>query len=147
MMRKPWNQLGLTPWDYEINLIAEKEGMDAWKAKSHVIMKWMKAGDFRPLLAQIRKEGVLRGPALGLLVQMIESGELMFRKGRGHPNDPEAGARDEFAADTYEEFLKDYEVKVSSDDLFRTIGSVVGTGEESVRQAVKTRRRKAKPTG
>jgi hypothetical protein len=147
MMRKIWDKLGLTPWDYEINLLAEQEGMNPWVAKSYVIMKWMRAGDFRPMLAQIKKEGVLRGPALGLLVRMIERGQLTFRKGRGHPQDPEAAARDEFAADTYEEFLKDHEVKVGSDDLFRTIGSVVGTGEESVRQAVKTRRRKAKPTG
>jgi hypothetical protein len=142
-MRKIWNDLGLTPWDYEINLLAEQEGMNPWVAKSHVIMKWMKAGDFRPLLAQIKKEGVLRGPALGLLVKMIESGELEFKKGRGHPNDPEAAARDEFAADTYEEFLKDPEVKVASDDLFRAIGSVTGSSVESVRQAV-TNKRKSK---
>jgi hypothetical protein len=142
-MRKIWTDLDLTPWDYEINLLAEQEGMNPWVAKSHVIMKWMKAGDFRPLLAQIKKEGVLRGPALGLLVQMIERGELAFKKGRGHPNDPEASARDQFAADTYEEFLKDAEV--ASDDLFRTIGKVTGSSVESVRQAVTTKRRKPKP--
>jgi hypothetical protein len=143
-MRKIWNQLGLTPWDYEINLLADQEGMDLHKAKSLVIMKWMKAGDARPLLAQIKKEGVLRGPALGLLVQMIESGQLTFKKGRGHPQDPEASARDKFAADTYEEFLKDDQVKVGSDDLFRAIGSVTGTGEESVRQAVTNKRKPKK---
>jgi hypothetical protein len=143
-MREIWNQLGLTPWDYEINLMAD-QGMNLHKAKSHVIMKWMKAGDFRPLLAAIKKEGVLRGPVLGLLVQMIESGQLTFKMGRGHPQDPEAAARDEFAADTYEEFLKD-PAKVGSDDLFRVIGSVAGVSEQSVRQAVTDkRRRKPKP--
>jgi hypothetical protein len=65
-MRKIWNQLGLDPWDYEINLLADK-GMNAWKAKSFVIMKWMQAGDLRPLSAAIKKDGVLRGPVLGLL--------------------------------------------------------------------------------
>jgi hypothetical protein len=139
-MRKIWEQLGLTPWDYEINLIAEQSG-DLHKAKSLVIMKWMKAGDLRPLLAQIRKEGVLRGPVLGLLVQMIETGELTYRKGRGHPQDPEAAARGQFAADTYEDFQEE----VGSGDLFRAIGKVTGVGEESVRQAV-TNRRKPKPS-
>jgi hypothetical protein len=143
MMRKPWNELGLTPWDYQINLLAD-QGTDLWKAKSLVIMKWMRAGDFKPMVAQIRKEGVLRGPALGLLVRMIESGELVFKKGRGHPQDPEAAARNEFAADTYEEFLKDDEVKVSSEDLFRTIGTVTGSSVESVRQAVTNKRSKPK---
>jgi hypothetical protein len=138
-MRKPWNELGLTPWDYEINLLADQKGMNPWVAKSHVIMRWMQAGDFRPLLAQIKKEGVLRGPALGLLVRMIESGELTFRKGRGRPNDPEASVRDQFAADTYEEFLKDHQV--SSDDLFRVIGKVTAASVESVRQAVTTKRK------
>jgi hypothetical protein len=143
-MRKVWTDLDLTPWDYEINLLAEQEGMNPWVAKSHVIMKWMKAGDFRPLLAQVRKEGVLRGPALGLLVQMIERGELRFKKGRGHPQDPEAAARDAFAADTYEDFQNNELEKPSSGDLFRTIGTVTGSSEESVRQAVTTKR-KSKP--
>jgi hypothetical protein len=140
-MRKIWNQLGLDPWDYEINLLADK-GMNAWKAKSFVIMKWMQAGDLRPLSAAIKKDGVLRGPVLGLLAQMIESGQLTFRKGRGRPDDPEAAARDQFAADIYEDFLR--ENQVSSDDLFRAIGSVSGASEESVRQAVTNKRRKPK---
>jgi hypothetical protein len=144
-MRKIWNQLGLKPWDYEINLMAEQEGMNVHKAKSLVIMKWMKAGDLRPLLAAIKKEGVLRGPALELLVQMIQSGQLAFKKDRGHPPDPEAAVRDQFAADTYEDFPKDHQV--GSDDLFRAIGSVAGVSGESVRQAVTNKRRRKPKTG
>jgi hypothetical protein len=140
-MRKIWNQLGLDPWDYEINLLADK-GMNAWKAKSFVIMKWMQAGDLRPLSAAIKKDGVLRGPVLGLLAKMIDTGQLTFRKGRGRPDDPEAAARNKFVADIYEDFLREYQV--SSDDLFRAIGSVSGASEQSVRQAVTTRRSKPK---
>jgi hypothetical protein len=73
---------------------------------------------------------------------MIDSGQLTVKTGRGRRPDPEADIRDEFAADTYEEFLKDYEV--SSDDLFRVIGSVAGVSDESIRQAVTARRRPKK---
>jgi hypothetical protein len=147
-MRKIWSQIGLDPWDWQINLLVEG-GMDRHKAKSIVVMNWMKAGDPGPLLALIREEKMLRGPALWLLVQMLQSGQLVFKKGRGRRPDPEAAARDQFAADTYEEmlkeeqeFLKDYEV--NSDRLFRAIGAATGVSEESVRQAVTTSR-KPKP--
>jgi hypothetical protein len=140
-MRKVWKQLGLTPWDYEINLRID-QGMDPHKAKSLVIQRWMKAGDFRPLAAAIKKEGVLRGPILSLLVQMIDTGQLMVPAKQGRPQDPEAAARDEFAADTYEDFLKDH--VVGSDDLFRAVAEVCGVSEQVVRQAVTDRRRKPK---
>jgi hypothetical protein len=99
-MKKIWNQLGAGPWDYEIDVLNVEQGMDRYKAKSHVIMKWMKAGDPRPLLAAIKEDGVLRGPVLSLLAQMIESGQLTFKMGRGHPADPEAAVRGQLAADT-----------------------------------------------
>ena len=108
-------------------------------------MRWMKAGDFRPLLAAIRKTGLLRGPTLGLLAEMLETGQLAFKKGRGRRHDPEAAVRDQFAADTYEHFSDpdDDGVKavMRSDDLFSTIGSVISKSEESVRQAVTSRRK------
>jgi hypothetical protein len=142
-MKKIWNQLGAGPWDYEIDVLSVEQGMNRYKAKCLVIMKWMKAGDPRPLLAAIKEDGVLRGPVLGLLVQMIESGQLTFRKGVGRGPDPEAAVRDHLAADTYEDLRKDHQ-EVGSDDLFRAIGSVAGVSEESVRQAVTTKRRKPK---
>jgi hypothetical protein len=143
-MKKVWNQLGAGPWDYEIDALRVEQRMDLYKAKCLVIMKWMQAGDLRPMLAAIKKDGVLRGPVLGLLVQMIESGQLAFKKGgRGRRPDPEAAVRDHLAADIYEDFLKDHQV--SSDDLFRAIGSVAGVSVESVRQAVTTKRRRPKP--
>src|SRR5215467_6452150 len=131
-MRKIWTQLGLEPWDYEIALRAE-QGMPEHEAKSFVIMRWMKAGDARPLLAAIKKTGVLRGPVLRLLAQMLETGQLTFKQGPGRPPDPEAGVRDLFAADTYEDVQKDEDIQnaqVKSDDLFRAIGSVTGVGHE-----------------
>jgi hypothetical protein len=143
-MRKVWSQLGLTPWDYEIAFRAER-GMPEHEAKSLVIMRWLKAGDHRPLLAAIKEEKILRGPVLRLLAQMLESGELAFKKkGRGRPLDPEADARNLFTADTYEDFLKHY--KVGSDDLLDTIGKVSGVSEESARRAL-TNRRKSKSSG
>jgi hypothetical protein len=140
-MRKIWNQLGLEPWDYEIALRIDL-GMDQQKAKELVIRRWMQAGDLRPLSAAVKKDGLLRGSVLRLLVQMIDTGQLKVPAKQGHPQVPEAAARDEFAADTYEEFLKDH--VVGSDDLFRAVAEVCGVSEQSVRQAVTDRRRKPK---
>ena len=143
MKRKIWTQLGLEPWEYELNSIAVDTGMTAHEAKNKVVMEWMRAGDFRPLLWMIRKEGMLRAPVVGLLARMIATGQLRVKKGRGRRPDPEAAARDQFAADTYEDFLKHYEV--GSDELFEILGSVTGKGEGSVRQAVTAKRTKSKP--
>jgi hypothetical protein len=136
-MRKIWTQLGRKPWDYEIALRVD-QGMDQQKAKELVIRRWMQAGDLRPLSAAIKKDGLLRGSVLGLLVQMIDTGQLKVPAKRGHPQDPEAAARNEFAADTYEEFLK--EAVVGSDDLFGAVARVCGVSEQSVRRAVTARR-------
>lgn len=150
-MRKVWSQLksqlNLEPWDWEMNLLHD-QGMDPYKAECLVITKWMKAGNFKPMLASIRENKVLRGPALGLLVKMIESGQLTFKKGRGRPPDPEAAVRNLLSADTYEDFLKEEQDflrdhRVNSEGLFRAIGSLGGRSEESIRQAV-TAKRKAK---
>ena len=117
--------------------------MPEHEARSFVIMRWMKAGNFRPMLAAIKKNGLLREPVLGLLVQMIETGELAFKqKGRGRPPDPEADVRNLFNADVYEDFLRHYQV--SSEGLFEAIGSVSGVGHESARQAVKAKRKSAR---
>jgi hypothetical protein len=139
-MKKIWDQLG-DPWDWEIALRVD-QGMDEWKARDHVISRWMKAGDLRPLAASARKRGWLRGPILDLLIQMIGDGQLVVNKGRGRPADPAADARDEFAADTYEDFLKHYQV--GSDDLFRSVAAVCGVSEQVVRQAVTARRNRTK---
>jgi hypothetical protein len=150
-MRKIWselkNQLGLEPWDYEIALRTER-GMPEHEAKHLVIMRWMKAGDFRPMLAAIKKDGMLRGPALGLLAQMLKTGELAFKKkGRGRRFDPEADIRNEYAADAYEDLRKDPEVsQVRSDDLLDATGKAFGVSEESARRAL-TNRRKSKSSG
>ena len=140
-MKKVLHQLGLKPWDYEIALRVD-QGMSHHDAKSFVVMRWMRAGDFRPLAAMIRKEGLLRGPIVGLLAGMIDTGQLTVKQGRGRPQDPEAFVRDEFAADTYEDFQKYYEV--ASDDLFECLGSISGVSPESIRQAVTARRRPKK---
>jgi len=136
-MKKLWNQLGLDPWDFEIVLRVD-QGMDEQKAKEHVIQRWMEAGDLRPLSAAAKKQGLLRGPILSLLVRMIDDGQLVVNRGKGRPQDPEATVRDEFAADTYEDFLKYYEI--GSDDLFETVAAVCGVSEQVVRQAVTARR-------
>ena len=136
-MTKVWDKLKLDPWDYEIEL-RDAQGMARHKAEEHVIQRWMQAGDLRPLSALIRKHGLLAGPILTLLMQMIDNGWLVVNRGRGRPTDPEADARDEFAADTYEDFQQYY--KVGSDDLFRAVAAVCGVSEQIVRQAVTARR-------
>ena len=99
-MRKIWTQLGLTPWEYEIASLADVSGNEH-EAKNKVVTEWMRAGDFKPLLWMIKKEGILRGPALSLLARMLATGQLTFKGGPGRPQDPEAAVRDQFAADTY----------------------------------------------
>jgi hypothetical protein len=81
---------------------------------------------------------------------MIETGQLAFKQeGGGRPLDPEADVRNLFAADTYEDFLKNVDKansdKLTSDDLFGAVGSAFGSSPENVRQAV-TAKRKAKPS-
>jgi hypothetical protein len=140
-MKKVFDQIGADPWDYEIDQLRVEQGMNPWDAKDFVIMKWMQAGDFRPLLAQIKREGVLRGSALGLLVRMLQSGQLVLKnEGRGRPDDPEAAVRDDLAAYTYEDLRKE----VASADLFRELAKVAGVSEESVRMAVANARRSRK---
>jgi hypothetical protein len=141
-MKKILNQLDLKPWDYRIASLVE-DGMTEHEAQTKVVVEWMKAGKFQPLLAMIKEGWVLRGGALRLLVQMLEEGQLEFKKGIGHPVDPEAAVRDEYAAATYEDFPKHYEGDFTSDDLFRVIGDVAGMSEASVKQDV-TKRRKSK---
>ena len=122
--------------------------MNEWEAKNKVVMEWMQAGDFRPLLAMIKESqiGVLRGPALGLLVQMLADGRLVLQRGNGHPPDLEAAVRDEFAADIYEDCrstLRDDDTggPVPSEALFEIVGSMAGKGPDSVRKAVKAKRK------
>ena len=71
-MTKPWSQLGREPWVYEWAFMVNQEGMSEHEAKSYVITRWMKAGDFRPLLAAIKNDGLLRGKELRLLAQMLK---------------------------------------------------------------------------
>ena len=141
-MRKIWTQLGLTPWEYEIARLAEISGNEH-EAKNKVVMEWMRAGDFKPLLWMIKKEGILRGPVLSLLAEMLATGQLTIQKSKGRPQDPEAAARDQFVAATYEDCRTDPELKeVRSEDLFRSVGSISGVGEDSVRQAVSEKRKR-----
>jgi hypothetical protein len=143
-MRKILTQLGLEPWEYELNSIAVETGMTAHEAKNKVVMEWMRAGDFRPLLWMIKKEGMLRQPIVNLLAHMIATGQLTFKKGRGRPPDPEAAVRDMFAADTYEDLRKDPEVShIISDDLLDATGTAFGVSEEAARRAL-TNSRKSK---
>jgi hypothetical protein len=145
-MTKIWDQLKLDPWDYEIAVLGDTSGMPWHQARSKVVMKWMRAGDFRPLLAMIKETGILRGPEVGLLAQMLASGQLVLRNGPGRPPDPEAAVRDQFAADTYEDCRECFRVDdtgepIPSDVLFDVLGSITGVGEDSVRQAVKAKRK------
>src|SRR5262249_51155789 len=128
-MTKVWDKLGLEPWDYEIAFRSD-QGMDQHKAEELVIRRWMRAGDLRPLSSMIRKHGLLAGPILATLLKMIDKGQLVVNRSKGRPQDPEADARDEFAADTYEDFQQYY--KVGSDDLFRAVAAVCGVSEQVV---------------
>jgi hypothetical protein len=144
-MRKVWDQLKLKPWDYQIARLGEAQGLSWDAAREAVVMEWMRAGNFDPLLAMIKESriGVRHGPVLNLLVKMIESGQLTLQRGNGRPLDPEAAARDKFVADTYEDCRTDPELKeVRSEDLFRSVGSISGVGEDSVRQAVTDKRKR-----
>jgi|SRR6516165_6545528 hypothetical protein len=146
-MKKVFDQLereGLAagPWDYEIDALRVEEGMSLWEAQCHVITKWMVVGNFGPLLASIKENGVLRGPALTLLVRMLETGELTFKeKGRGRRPDPEAAVRNRLIADVYEDLRKE---GFSHDDLSGAIGRVAGYSEETAKRAVTTKRKAPK---
>jgi hypothetical protein len=146
--RRIWDQLGqlgVTPWDYKIASL-RKAGMSEDEAKNKVVMEWMQAGNFRPLLARIKENGILRGPVLGLLAQMLASGQLTLKAGPGRPPDPEAAVRDQFAADIYEDCRECFVVDdtgrpIPSDALFEIVGSMMDVGDESVKKALKAKRK------
>jgi hypothetical protein len=144
-MKKIWEQFkeqtGLEPWEYQIASLAEVGG-DEYEVRDKVVMEWMQAGDFRPLLWMIKKQGHLRGAVLNLLAQMLADGQLTLKAGRGPPQDPEAAVAHQYAADAYEDCRNDPELKeLSSDDLFDVVGSAFGSSEQSVRQAVTAKRK------
>ena len=147
-MRKIWNQVGTEPWEYEIDALrVEHPDLDYYEARARITMKWMKSGDFRPLLETIRRSGMLRGPVLAELAQMIVDERLKFAGGRGRRTDPEAAITRQFAADIYEDLHPvptDDGKPVTSDALIRSVGSVFATGEKNVRQEI-TASRKSKP--
>jgi len=146
--RRIWDQLsqlGVTPWGYKIASL-RKAGMPEDEAKNKVVMEWMQAGNFRPLLARIKETGLLRGPVLDLLAQMLDSSQLTLRSGPGRPPDPEAAVRDQFAADVYEDCRKCFVVDdtgrpIPSGVLFEIVGSMTDVGGDSVRSAVKAKRK------
>jgi hypothetical protein len=139
-VKKVLERMGLEHWEFEIHRLREG-GMSEPDAKNKVVMDRMLAGNFRPLLTIIRSEGVLRGPALRLLAQMLADKRLVFKKkGRGRPTDPEADFRDELIADAYDHWRSH---GVSHEDLTRAIGEVGGVSPDSVRQTV-TKHRKPK---
>jgi len=142
-----WDQAGLTLWDYKIDSL-RVAGMSEDDARNAVVMEWMRAGDFRPLLAMIKNSRIgLRGPVLGLLAQMLASGQLVLRAaGPGRPPDPEAAVRSEFVADVYDDCRKslrddDAGGPVRSEVLFEAVGKMAGVGDESVKKAVKAKRK------
>ena len=147
-LTKIWDKLGVTPWEFKIASL-RADGMpehDAWNA---VVMEWMQAGDFQPLLAMIKDSIGLRGPVLALLAQMLADGRLVFRHVNGRPVDLEAGVRDAFAADIYEDGRTSLVVDgtggpLPSEVLFEIVGGMAGKSPDTVRQAVKARR-KANP--
>jgi hypothetical protein len=147
-LTKIWDKLGVTPWEFKIASLRER-GMpehDAWNA---VVMEWMQAGNFRPLLAMIKDNpivGLRGGPVLNLLAQMLASGRLVVPRGNGHPVDLEAGVRDQFAADIYEDGRESFRVDdtgepIPSEALFEIVGSMAGKSPDSVRKAVKAKRK------
>ena len=147
-MRKVWDQLKLKPWDYEIARLGEAQGLSWAAAREAVVMEWMRAGKFDPLLAMIKESriGVRHGPVLNLLVQMLASGQLTLQRGNGRPHDPEAAARDKFVADTYEDCRSALKVDdtgepIRSELLVETLGSMAGTSHDSVRKAIKASRK------
>jgi hypothetical protein len=138
-MKKVLAKMGLEHWEYEVHRLW-KEGMSEHDAKTKVVTDRMLAGDFRPLLSIIKENGVLRGPPLHLLAEMLADKRLTLKKGRGHPVDPEADFRDGLVADAYDYWRSR---GVGHDDLVRNIGEVAGISPDAVRGAV-TKRRKPK---
>jgi len=145
-----WDKLGVTAWQFKIVSLRER-GMPEWDAWNAVVMEWMQAGNFEPLLEMIKDNpiGGLRGPVLDLLAQMLKDGRLVVPPGNGRPVDLEAAVRNEFAADIYEDNRErwrddDTGKPLASEVLFEAVGSLAGKSPDTVRQAVKARR-KANP--
>ena len=146
-----WDRLGVKPWDYEIDCL-RVEGMPEHEARNKVVMQWMQVGDFRPLLAMIRESqlGVLRGPVLNLLVQMLANGRLKLSGGPGgRPFNPEIAVRDQVVADVFEDCRECFLVDETGEPipvhvLVEILGGMACVSEDSIRQVLKARR-KSKP--
>jgi hypothetical protein len=126
---------GYTEWDIEVRDLESRPGFDSEKARTHVILKWMGAGDFRPLAAAITEGRDLDDAVLKLLAKLITDGHLILKRtSRNRPPSPVADVKRMIAAATYDMWSKDGTYR--SDQAFAEIAKFYGMSEPSVRGAV-----------
>jgi hypothetical protein len=103
-------------------------------AKTATVLRWMLAGNYKPLAAAIRSRET-DFACLELLAEQIEQGRVVLKWGkRGRPKDPEAIIRSIVAARTYER----------NDMDFAELAAALGMSEKAVQAAVTDYRRKAR---
>jgi len=140
-MTKPWDQLGVKPWDFETQFYVD-DGANPGGARIAVILKWMSQGDLRPLAAAIKEGHHIPKMVLGWLAYMIDEGQVVVKaRARGRQRKLENGPRNLLAGLAYHHHSGS---GLNSEKLFEAIAEVMGTSPESVRQAV-TIYRKSRP--
>jgi hypothetical protein len=115
--------------------VAELAKDPSHAAKTATVLRWMLAGNYKPLAAAIRA-GETDWACLELLAEQIEQRRVVLKWGkRGRPKDPEAIIRSLVAAGTYEQ---------NRDVDFAELAAALGMSEKSVQAAVTDYRRKAR---
>ena len=122
--------LGNNEWEIEAEALMSLHGVTPELARKIVILEWMSQGDFKPLAAAIREDGTLNdGHVLGMLVAMIEGGQLKLHTGRRQrPRDPATHTRRMTAALLYE--ATDGK---TSDERFQQVAERMRMSEKFVR--------------
>ena len=129
------------PWEIEVAFYTNDRDFDPEEARIFMMLRWLYAGDLRPLEAAIVEGRAIDRAVLNLLADMILSDTSRLGKPppyrlkaeklqRGRPKKPELFARGVVAAREYERHTG------NSDEGFERIANELGISPQTARQHV-----------
>jgi hypothetical protein len=124
-------------WEIEIAYWIDHLKVDPADARAIVICRWAYWGNFQPLAAALR-DGPLDSAVRGFLIDMIDTGRLAIKRGRGAQMKPWLAARDLKIKALYKNR------KTKSVPAIEQLAKDFGVGDELVRRA-KRRAKAFKP--
>jgi hypothetical protein len=124
-------------WEIEVEMHIE-HGVDPYDAWMATVLRWMQAGDLRPLAAAWKEGHEPDGNILDLLSDMIEDGRLKVHNTGGRPTEPALTIRDMCIASYYDGAIaygKSFEAALEG------LAKAFGTSPETIRKVVERLRK------